>query len=652
MKQLNNHTLGISFLSQAQLPNGSFLSYSSPDPLNFNDVEAYPTTFASSLILDCLASCPASLQADQIKQKILTFLLTQKNSEGSFNYWDRTHPISQRLPYPDDLDDSFCALSAIHRTAPKLTTGETLAQSVSLLTHTEAQEGGPYKTWLVPDSGPIAWHDVDLAVNSNIAYFLSLQEVTLPNLIKLAEDAIQASSYASRYYPNEYPLLYFIARWYSGALRHKLANDIISRQAPNASWGSPLNTALAITSLVRMNIAVPRLSEAVAFLRQSQNHDGSWDAEPFCYDPMIQGVSHYAGSSALTTAFCLEALALAQAKGPLLAQRDPLTHYAKPCRRIEKSAQTRAQSIPAPLHDALATWITQICAKDKDGTIRLLPRIFYDSLAPSDHTIEDSFFVGLGQASLFGWIAYTLYDDFLDDEGNLTALPVANVALREMITLFDGTLPHNPGFHQNVTRILDTLEAANAWEVTRCRTSPRVSLKEVGNNLPDYGDLSPLANRSLGHALGAMAVLHQFGYSKNSREIKHTEAFFRHYIIARQLNDDAHDWHDDLSRGHLTAVTTQLLRHALTTLPPKKHTQSLQKLMPLLEDLYWRREILLICDTIDHHLAAARSAIKRNPTIKDPSGLLQLLQPIEQSIHKARETHHLTNQFLTTYTSV
>ncbi|HEY1074481.1 MAG TPA: prenyltransferase/squalene oxidase repeat-containing protein, partial [Patescibacteria group bacterium] len=279
-------TLGVSFLAASQGQHGGYLSHSSSDPSTFKDTSTYSTTFASALILDCLHNCP---HTENIKQKLVSFLLSQKTPSGSFNYWDRNDPITQTLPYPDDLDDTFCALAALHRANKKGTNGKTLAQAVTLLALTEIKEGGPYKTWLVPDNAAAVWHDVDPAVNSNIAYFLSLQEVELVSLVELTENAIQSANYTSPYYPNEYPLFYFISRWYRGRLLTSLADAILSRQLSDGSWGSPLKTALALTSLLRLTLPVPKIHQAVSFLCKTQNSDGSWEAEGFCYDPMIQG---------------------------------------------------------------------------------------------------------------------------------------------------------------------------------------------------------------------------------------------------------------------------------------------------------------------------------------------------------------------------
>ncbi|HEY1074954.1 MAG TPA: hypothetical protein VGE59_04690, partial [Patescibacteria group bacterium] len=312
-------------------------------------------------------------------------------------------------------------------------------------------------------------------------------------------------------------------------------------------------------------------------------------------------------------------------------------------------AYARANRLSSPLTEKSIEWIHRICRKDTDQSIRLLPKLFYECLNHKTDNTHNSFFVTLGQASLFGWIAYTIYDDFLDGEGDKTALPVANVALRETVNLLRQALPDNPEFHRHVSQILDQLEAANAWETTHCRTSPLLSLEEIGGKLPNYQDLSQLAERSLGHALGVLGVLYHADYTRKRPEIKQTETFFRHYIIARQLNDDAHDWQDDLKAGHLTAVTTQLLRQALVTLPIKNHPRSILKLLPKLEDLFWQEELLRICNLISYHLSRARTALKNNPAIHYPDPLLALLHPIEASITRARETHHTTGEFLDNY---
>ena len=152
MKQHNFHTViekGVAYLYSVQEKNGSFLSLSSSHSNTFNDKPFYHTTFSTSLILSCSHWINPSTKLNIIKQKAATFLLTQKSRHWSWNYWIRKSKESKQRPYPDDLDDTFCALSALFLYNPKLIDGESFSYIVQLLSLLEIQEGGPYRTWLI-----------------------------------------------------------------------------------------------------------------------------------------------------------------------------------------------------------------------------------------------------------------------------------------------------------------------------------------------------------------------------------------------------------------------------------------------------------------------------------------------------------------------
>ena len=103
--------------------------------------------------------------------------------------------------------------------------GKALADIVKLLISAETAPGGPYQTWLTPRKSN-KWHDIDPAVNANVAYFLSLQDIALPALIQYVEDCIKHERYSSRYYFSPIPIAYFISRWYRGNKADTLAEYI------------------------------------------------------------------------------------------------------------------------------------------------------------------------------------------------------------------------------------------------------------------------------------------------------------------------------------------------------------------------------------------------------------------------------------------
>jgi len=618
---------------------GQFLGFSSTDPNHFGTELPLPTTFVTSLILLCLENIKGVTPSDT--RSLAQFLLSQKTAHWSYNYWTRESTQARETPYPDDLDDTFCALAALFRYDPKLITGDVMAHIVLLLTATEVKEGGPYKTWLVPASADKVWQDVDIAVNANIAYFLSLTDITLPTLEKLIEKAIKKEEFFSRYYASEYPIIYFISRFYKGKSKETLRNYLLAKKKNN-HWENPLNTALAISSLINLGISPMTLEKEIDYLLTTQTNS-QWDAYPFYIDRIIKGTPYYVGASSLTSAFCLEALS--RYSKNLTSKTEQLVDHAT-SDTLHSTILTNVSqyySATPEMQRNITTLLPSVVNGELGRQITLLPHYFYSTLNKKRNEIPQELLRELGIANTLGWIAYTVYDDFLDNEGDKTLLGVANVALRELTKIFEHFLPENKEFHALVTTILADIDEANTWEILHCRFVPTTDSRDIV--LPDYTDYAVLAKKSFGHILGPLAILFSLGYSKDSKEVTQTIRFFQHYLIARQLDDDAHDWEKDFAMGQLSPVVTLVLSDVQKT-PENNHSLSL----PTLQELFWFQTIRSVCTVLDDHVTAAEEILKQMTWIDNKEILYSLLKPIKQSLEKAKSEQENALLFMQTYT--
>lgn len=639
---------GISFLMHAQLSDGGFESFSSPSLKNFKCEKTYRSTFPVALTLSCLNEVKSTpiirtsdvrRQSERIMKDAARFLLAQKSEHWSFNYWVRGSEEAARMPYPDDLDDTFCTLSALYSHNADLIDASVLAKVVSLLTFTEEKEGGPYRTWLMPPDAVSVWKDTDLAVNANIAYFLSLQGVDLPELISFVEQAIDDERYSSPYYPSPYSIIYFISRFYAGEKKESVRKFLLRRQNQNGGFGNPLDTALAVSALLRLGADSKPVEKSVRYLSQMQKN-GAWEAEAFCLDPALGGKPYYAGSSALTTAFCLEALALYEKAA---AQKNAASAADKKTRALRdevvKRAQKKFSALDTELRAEAIDRLDKTLLGDKDGTIALLPFFFAASLGNTARKVPHELVVSLCLANLYGWMAYTIYDDFLDDEGDPKLLSFANVCLRELAGIFLQVGNTYGGFSRIFTKTMDKLDSTNAWEIAHCR------MKNT-RDIPDYGNFSRLAERSFGHALGPLAILSSLGYSAASTEIKHAKKFFEEYLIARQLNDDAHDWEKDLNMGHINSVGAMLLgRSGKKTVPKilaKEDIAALQK-------LFWNETIDKTAEEILARGRSARKHLQKMKSVKDRALFEKMLLPVENAAKEALREKERTLAFLKAY---
>lgn len=636
------------FLAGQQKCNGGFLSLTTADKNDFANAKTYPTTFFTANVLSCLNLLPNSSLADSIKKKAARFLLFQRSKLWSFNYWQRNSAEAELMPYPDDLDDTSCALAALTVFDPELISGKALAGIVKTLTMTEVKPGGPYKTWLINKKAKAVWQDVDLAVNANIAYFLSLQKTSLPNLTGLFDRAIKLSKFESSYYPETFPIIYFISRSYKGLRNKKLAGYLMSGRLPDFSWGNPLNTALAVSAMINLGFhKKPELEKSIAYLLD--NFNGKfWQPYAFCLDPARKGQTYYAGSSALTTAFCLEAINKYLFLQKQLHRQEIRKNLFSPqeekiYRIVTGVAKKRFSILPPEIRIPAFGVLEKTIAEDADRQIILLPFWFREAVGENNELITDRQIASLGLANLYGWIAYTIYDDFFDGEGKTEFLPVANICLREVTNFYTQIVEYDSGNYKTIRNILDNIESANAWESRHCRSIVAEGKLAVPRQLPEFKKHQQLADKSLGHALGSITILMLLNFKYNSRQVKEILSFFTHYLIARQLNDDAHDWLEDLRAGRINSVGASVLANY------DRKTISFQRDERNLQKLFWNDVLPQVAREIFKHTKAARLALSRAGVVKRPDKLLSLLDRPETAARQALEEAKKMREFLSNY---
>lgn len=630
---------GLSFLKDNQEPDGSFLCLVSKKIDDYSRASVVPAIVPTNIVLSSLIHINSPL-AETVKNKSAEFLLKEKSEYWSFNYWFRESDWYKKEPYPDDLDDTFCALAALYEYRPGIFNGDIMAKIVTMLTSAEKDEGGPYDMWLVPAHGRETWNDTDLVVNSNIAYFLSLQEISLPKLNAFIEKSIEADDYEFPY-NKIYPGIYFISRFYSGKYRDRMIKMLLSKQEPDGKWENPLRTALSVSSIINLQskpgLYDKQIEKAVNYLYKTQGKQGGWKPYSFYFQMRLPEKTLYAGSDSITTALCLEAMnkwqKLNQTDSAAL-KTDKFISARQIKNQILRTVKNRFAQCGEDLRSHALPFITRMLKTDEDQKIMLLPEIFRSALGKRAKEVPDQLIIKLGAANMFGWIAYTIYDGFFDGEGEKAKLSVANTALRESARLFRSAVPDS-GFEDFTDRIFDIIDSANSWELKHARFDTKKGLKSA--DLPQYGRYGQLADKSLGHALGPAAILFYLGHSEESQELKELMSFFRNYIIARQLNDDAHDWEEDLNAGRINAAAVQVFNKR-TALQPGE-----------LRELFWHNAIPKITDEIFGFTKSSRINLKRLGILKNRSRLEKMLDAIDNAAEKAVTERRQTLKFIKAY---
>jgi hypothetical protein len=629
---------GLAFLEKNQEADGSYISFSSASMQPFRRLRSWQTTFVPALMLASLSGLdqPGALR---MRGKLAGFLLEQKDANWAFNYWAKNAPEYRTMPYPNDLDDTFCALAGLYLHDPSIVDETVLAKAIKLLLATETAVGGPYRTWLVPSDSEPVWLDVDMAVNSNIAYCLSLVSNRLPSLDKLMGQAIASGSFTSPYYPSPYAFAYYFARAYGGPEKDRLSRKVRRLQAAAAT---DLDKALCLNARLRLGDKQD-LGKAMKELLAGQKRDGSWPAAIFYADPVKNGKLYYNGGAALTTAFVLETLQLyaaseERARPAAVASR----HTRVTPAAVLSLAKKQCARLPTDLRRAIVRSLTKLAESSNGSEIINLPEEFSRSLPQPARPPSKDFLTSLGLANLYGWLAYTIYDDFLDEEGQRDLLPAANTAMRRSLQGFLDSLPDDQPFRNLVREVFDAIDGANAWELSHCRFRRRDGKIRLGK-LPDYGNLSKLAERSLGHTLAPLAILSAQGYAGD--ELAHTRRALSYYLIVRQLNDDLHDWQEDLGNGHITYVVARILSGMKAR--PGNHDAA--SLATKASKQFWYKTLPAICREMQYHIKAGREALDRAGIFESASIIGRLLDGIERSVEETLAQQAQAENFIKQY---
>lgn len=311
------------------------------------------------------------------------------------------------------------------------------------------------------------------------------------------------------------------------------------------------------------------------------------------------------------------------------AEADPDSIFLK--QKITDEAFLLFSALQDSLNKESDRLLKSILEGDKENEITLLAYNFYKSLDEAKVSITPEKIKNLGLVNLYLWLAYTIYDNFLDLEGAPNQLSTANYCLRSCTAIVHRNFPFPEitGLYQDLMNEMDSM---NAWEITHCRSKDAP---------PEYRSSITVASKSIPHSFGPLAILHLLQHPAEDR--KKIESFFRHYLAARQLDDDAHDWLEDLDSGQISYVTAKVLeKFDMPAADLEKRRQELQKIFAF--------EVLpVISKEILTHIETATSILEECASVKNPSYLLSLLEPHRRSAIKALEEISRTEQLISSW---
>ncbi len=315
--------------------------------------------------------------------------------------------------------------------------------------------------------------------------------------------------------------------------------------------------------------------------------------------------------------------------------------------KIMEAAEKRFSGLPAEMKNLAMHSIKKTINGNRDKQMSLIAYYAKQALGKKVEKISDALVAEMGLANIFFWTAFIIYDDFWDEDeaADPRILPIANLYARSYIDFFDSVLPESTGFRKFFHDLMDDLDAANNWETIHCRAEVRGSKFIVPENLPDYGDYEFKYRPASGNILGPVAILVSMGYGLNSSEVKNLISYFRNYLIAMQINDDAHDWEEDMKRGHLSTVVVMLLKDSGWS---KKEIDLETDLLEL-KKVFWFKTIAKIAQTAINYTEKSRECLRSMTVLENPAMLERFIDLTEGVAKKALKEQKESVNFLRTY---
>jgi len=506
-----------------------------------------------------------------------------------------------------DASEVYSVLGALWKYDPASVKSDWLAGAIQRLVRSEAAVGGPY----------YAGATIAVAANAQIASFIRLVAQPLPNMNRFFADIIATERFEDTEFTC-FGLLYLLTTACDcKGLTHYAEGNWLQ----NADWQTPWHQVVAL-AILKETVQRPKIRQALLTISQQQQADGTWIGEP-----LTKNTPSSRFSCLVTTALVTEALCTY-----LYMPAEISPAYWRRKRQVAQAAAQLFKVHPRPLRSLALTAIKRVCKADENFEITLLPHFFAHAL-DSQQRPTSAHCTNLGLANLCTWIAYTIYDDFIDSEGAPAELPVANVAMRASLDCFRAVLPEDVHFQRYVAQVFAGMDEANAWELTNCRFAVHGGSVTI-TELPKYGRCTVLATRAFAHALTPMAILAQHTPC-SVKQSRHIETAFQHYLIARQLNDDLHDWVKDMQVGQASYVVTAILRDMRID----NEVYDLGVLLPAMQKCFRRTTLPKVCQRLLWHITLSRQQFAKSRLLQKQNDIYLLLDNLEQSAQQSLDKH-------------
>lgn len=593
------------FLSDQQNSRGIFKSFAIDK--NGVRIESLSTIYFSALSFSILTDpivCLPSLHTEQLLILFLKQSRRERSTTNTYNYWLRRSNDFRNRPIPDDWDDTALMYAVLSQHVEYQT-----PRAYQLLKRAKDPKTSLFQTWIFANGYPKKWHDLDLWVNLNIAYWLILEDVLVPDMWERCLEGIEQKDQSSRYYLDYWSADFFFIRTavrvlerpenrVNPALRKrttKVLTAVVQRTRKNLTKRSItcINTAWGTATLKaagapleqyrqQMRAAVHKLLEA---------EEGKLEPTILGWQQKEQTV--YDCSPALTASLLLAALTTP-------AQKDKIT--------------PNAALIPKAVKPLITTLRRSDFTEEVIGIPQEISHLLCKQLKERDITQST--------VNALGWAYYWLDDQVIDNHPYTLPEEVTPELLWDSYTRLQYRhMKKHPEFTDMWQKTATDYQRARRYEIEHLTFDPHMQV----SSLPRPKWKQFYSAKFGPYLLAVQASL----FSHNIPSSSHTLFVdtYREYLLAKQLSDDARDCLEDIRAGRITICTELLLRQCTQPISAMTDQE--------IERVFLQYVATALTTQILSHTKRARSLLKKlSPEHYYCSGLHQRIEHIYQRCYR------------------
>lgn len=616
----------ILFVAQNQNKDGGFTSITrSEDKSAVN----HSTIFYPALIGSILASIKIKETRDIIK-KINYFLETEISPSGLWSYWAKMDAHNEQFNYPPDLDD--ISLSIAFKSVTNNLETQILVNYIYSLTKNEEKPGGPYKTWMTIETGE-DWSDIDPIVNASIAYALKQQKVALPDLNEYLIRKITTGTWRSPYYVSESLMLFLLDRTLNGQCDAEL-KKILEDYFQTDKKLSLLDLALTLVLLIKVDSDSDLINQ---YARKIIGIGQAYVDDPCILEKQTTTTKEISGCACLTATVCILAISCFDEYEKKQNIIEPILVSCVEDQLHDVIVAKVAKKLNQLDHELFSVGLGEFSKLVSAPVAREITLISYDIGFALNIDIPLRLYVELGVANLWGWLSYQLYDGCYDEDIISQNLSLANICLREATIGYQEVAKKYNAPVELVTDTFDHIDLAHAYELQERANFSKNLIS--GKEWLSTTTLN-LCERSFGHCLGPqlIAIIGQ-----QTRETQsHIKKLFSHYLNARQMCDDLHDWHEDYSANRLTGVTKPLFLSCYA-FPTMNNTR-------VAKEIFWEEGIVVAIRQAQMEIEQAIYFMRKIPWYKKPPDILaQSIDHLHEALQNVAREHKIMGALIKHY---